>query len=169
VSPDRVQALQSTSLLNLIPSTWDVFNFTVIEAMASGRPVVCSDRAGASELIEDGVTGFIYDGTSSTALANTLRRALSHSPQELAAIGAAAKARIITRLDPITIAKERIVAYRTVVEATPDGPKVPEWLAQLAQPRSPNGTQYRFLDKLPLRPLVNHLFRRAAEKLGLTS
>jgi glycosyltransferase involved in cell wall biosynthesis len=169
VSPDTVQALQSTSLLNLIPSTWDVFNFTVIEAMASGRPVVCSDRAGASELIEDGVTGFVYDGTSSTALADTLRRALSHSPQELAEIGAKAKARIVTRLDPNNIAQERLAAYRAVVGAKVEGPKIPEWIWQLVQPRNSNGDDFSFLDKLPLRPLANYIVRRVAKKLGLTS
>lgn len=42
------------------PTTYDSFGMVVLEAMASGLPVFCSDQAGAAELIESGKDGFIF-------------------------------------------------------------------------------------------------------------
>jgi glycosyltransferase involved in cell wall biosynthesis len=167
VPPEIVQALQSTSLLNLIPSTWDVFNFTVVEAMSSGRPVVCSDCAGASELIEDGVTGFLYDGKSAKSLANTLRRALQTDPKRIIAIGSDARKKIAHELDPVKIARERLAAYQGVIDAHSETISLPEWFKQIAMPRKLNRSGYEFLNKLPLRPIAGHVLNRLAAKVGL--
>jgi glycosyltransferase involved in cell wall biosynthesis len=41
------------------PSTTDTFGNVVLEAQASGLPVVVSDLGGPKELVKDGVTGFV--------------------------------------------------------------------------------------------------------------
>ena len=165
VPPETVQALQASSQVNLIPSTWDVFNFTVIEAMSSGRPVVCSDCAGAAELIEDGVTGFIYDGTSAQALADALSRALELSSEASIRMGCAAQAKIAALLNPEWIAKQRIEAYKRVIDKKQVQVNVPDWLSQVARPRQQGSETYYFLNSLPLRPLINHIGRRVVSKL----
>ena len=43
----------------VFPTTCDAFGMVVLEAMAAGLPVFSSDRAGASELIDDGCDGFV--------------------------------------------------------------------------------------------------------------
>jgi glycosyltransferase involved in cell wall biosynthesis len=43
----------------LFPSTTDTFGNVVLEALASGLPVIVSDRGGPKDLIAHGVTGFI--------------------------------------------------------------------------------------------------------------
>lgn len=43
----------------VFPTTYDAFGMVVLEAMASGLPVFCSDRAGAAELIQTGRDGFV--------------------------------------------------------------------------------------------------------------
>ena len=45
----------------VFPSLYDSFGFVVLEAMASGAPVVVSRRAGAAELVVPGENGFILD------------------------------------------------------------------------------------------------------------
>ena len=65
------------ALFNLVPSLWDVFNFTAIEAMASGRPTIVSDGAGASELIEDGANGFVFRSGDANALATAIERLIT--------------------------------------------------------------------------------------------
>ena len=65
----RSRERQRSALFNLVPSTWDVFNFTAVEAMASGRPAIVSTGAGASELIEDGVNGYLFQAGDADALA----------------------------------------------------------------------------------------------------
>ena len=43
----------------VFPTTYDAFGMVVLEAMASGLPVFSSDRAGATELIDNGRDGFV--------------------------------------------------------------------------------------------------------------
>jgi glycosyltransferase involved in cell wall biosynthesis len=50
--PQEIARRQANALFNLVPSSWDTFNFTAVEAMASGRPTIVSTGTGASELIE---------------------------------------------------------------------------------------------------------------------
>lgn len=45
--------------LLLHPTYFDSCSNVVLEAMSSGLPVVVSDRCGANELIEDGVSGYV--------------------------------------------------------------------------------------------------------------
>jgi glycosyltransferase involved in cell wall biosynthesis len=44
------------------PSTTDTFGNVIIEAQASGLPVIVSDQGGPKELVEDGVNGLITKG-----------------------------------------------------------------------------------------------------------
>ncbi len=43
----------------LLPSIWENCPYSCLEAMASGRAIVCSDQGGMPELIEDGVNGLL--------------------------------------------------------------------------------------------------------------
>lgn len=46
----------------VVPSLWnESFGMVVIEAYAHGVPVIGSDRGGISELVEAGVTGYLFD------------------------------------------------------------------------------------------------------------
>ena len=73
-----------------LPATYEPFGIVVVEAMASGVPVVVSALAGASSAITDGVSGLLLDDPQdSAALAAALRRALSEDGPALGAAGAA--------------------------------------------------------------------------------
>ena len=56
-----------------LPSSSEPFGAVVNEALLSGIPVVCSDRAGALGLIREGETGAIVDAADSHALVAALR------------------------------------------------------------------------------------------------
>ena len=45
----------------IFPSLYDQFGYVVLEALASGLPVICSKNSGASSLIHNGKNGFIID------------------------------------------------------------------------------------------------------------
>ena len=72
--------------------------------MASGRPTIVSSGAGASELIEDGVNGFLFAAGDPDGLAEVLEHVLGESPARLAEIGRAGQETVRTALDPKTIA-----------------------------------------------------------------
>lgn len=93
----------------VFPSTYDAFGMVVLEAMACGLPVFCSDRAGAAELIEHGSTGYVLD---LDAFTDDLGRHVEDL-DFLKAMGKRAAAFAANRgWDPVADAVERI--YRRV-------------------------------------------------------
>lgn len=57
----------------LLTSDWEGTPNVVLEAMASGLPVVATRVGGVPDLIDDGVTGFLVDPGDITALTDRLR------------------------------------------------------------------------------------------------
>jgi glycosyltransferase involved in cell wall biosynthesis len=167
-APQEIARRQAAALFNLVPSTWDVFNFTAVEAMASGRPTIVSTGAGASELIEDQVNGYLFASGDANALAAALDRLLSESPARLAAIGQAGRETIRTVLDPKAIAGERISAYRAVIDTFHSQPPLPAtgWIGDICQPTEPHkGNDMAFLDHHPLREIAAHMLTRGRRKI----
>ena len=60
----------------VFPSTTDTFGNVVLEAMASGVPVVVSDRGGPSEIVEHGVTGLVTKARSAAEMIAAVERLL---------------------------------------------------------------------------------------------
>ncbi len=78
-----------------LPSLNEGISNTILEAMASGRPVVAARVGGNGELIEDGVSGSLYDSQDAGALAGAIGRYLD-DPDLRAAHGAAARERCLS-------------------------------------------------------------------------
>ena len=64
----------------VFPSTTDTFGNVVIEAMASGLPVVVSDQGGPCELVEDGVTGFVTKSLDAESFASAAGNLIADHP-----------------------------------------------------------------------------------------
>ncbi|KON28670.1 hypothetical protein AC481_00870 [miscellaneous Crenarchaeota group archaeon SMTZ-80] len=71
----------------VIPSRWENFPYTCIEAMGTGLPVIASPRGGMVEMIEDGRTGWLAKDATSRGLAEALERALKTPTDEIAEMG----------------------------------------------------------------------------------
>lgn len=56
---DTIEDYYAGADVLLLPTPYDAFGMVVLEAMAAGLPIVVSRNAGASELIEHGVNGFV--------------------------------------------------------------------------------------------------------------
>jgi glycosyltransferase involved in cell wall biosynthesis len=68
---------------------------SIMEYMASGLPVVCTDQGGNRELVVEGITGFLVPVSDTAALVERLRWLESHRDQARA-MGAAGRRRIET-------------------------------------------------------------------------
>ena len=78
------------------PSLEDSFSLPILEAMACGLPVIASPNAGASEMINDGKTGFILrDPQDSVELASLIRRIQGDDTLRLS-VGKAAAQVVVT-------------------------------------------------------------------------
>jgi len=54
------------------PSTSEGFGISVVEALAHGRPVVCSRGAGAADAVREGIDGFTVPAGDTNALAEAI-------------------------------------------------------------------------------------------------
>jgi glycosyltransferase involved in cell wall biosynthesis len=83
--------------LLVVPSLTEGQGLVVIEAFRAGVPVVASDIPAMLELIDDGRTGWLFEGESASSLAAAMRRGLSATPWGRHAIVLAAKERFETQ------------------------------------------------------------------------
>ena len=98
------------------PSLWnEPFGRVAIEANAWGIPVVASRRGGLPEIVEHGVTGFLFDPADPGELARTLR---TLTPERCRAMRAACL-RKAKEFRPEVIAKQYETLYRQLVETAP--------------------------------------------------
>lgn len=72
------------------PSATEGFALEVPEAMSYGRPVICSDGAGAADLVENGSTGFIVPKMDINAIAEKIDWFKNHQ-QEMYIMGGRSK------------------------------------------------------------------------------
>ena len=57
----EIEKLYSVADVFVLPTIYDPFSNATLEAMASGLPVITTAYNGASELIEDGIEGFVMN------------------------------------------------------------------------------------------------------------
>ena len=84
--------------LLVLPSMVEPFGLVALEAMACGVPAAVSDVAGAAEVISDRETGIILDSTRLGAELDALFADALDGRLDLAAMGAAARCDVATRL-----------------------------------------------------------------------
>ncbi len=80
--------LRSVDVL-LLPSLWEGLPLTPLEAMAMGIPVVAHAVGGLKEIIEDGVSGVLIEGTDPASYAAAVRRLTAASALRTAIVARA--------------------------------------------------------------------------------
>jgi glycosyltransferase involved in cell wall biosynthesis len=90
---DDVPAVLATADIFAFPSRSDAFPNSIIEAMASGLPVVATAVGGIPELVDDGRTGVLVPSGDADALVRALIELLDQ-PERAAAFGRAGRQRI---------------------------------------------------------------------------
>ncbi len=76
VEPADIPFEYALADLFVLPSLEDTFAVVVVEAMASGVPVICSPLAGVSTYLQDGEDAFLADPNDTDVLANRIGRLL---------------------------------------------------------------------------------------------
>lgn len=104
------QALSRTDLF-VLPSFAEGVPVVLMEAMASGVPVVTTRIAGVPELVEDGVHGALVPPGDADALRAAIAQALS-DPDARCAMGKAARARVATDFNITTEAARLSALFR---------------------------------------------------------
>jgi glycosyltransferase involved in cell wall biosynthesis len=76
-----------------LPSWWEAMPMSILEAMASGLPVVATDVGDVARLVEDGVTGHVVPPRCVEDLAAALERVLT-DPERRRQMGADGRERV---------------------------------------------------------------------------
>ncbi|HWB58057.1 MAG TPA: glycosyltransferase, partial [Chthoniobacteraceae bacterium] len=94
----------------VLPSLEENCPMVVLEAMAAGVPVAASRVGGIPDLVEDGVTGFLFDPGNPGDMRGAVEKLLG-------AGGVAQRARTmaLTRFQPRRIAERHLEIYREVL------------------------------------------------------
>lgn len=112
-----VKEIWASNHVLIMPSRYEGLPLAMVEAMLCGRPVIATNVAGHSEIIEDGVTGFLADAPTAGSMANALERFWA-SRSNAKEIGAAASKRIrqLVPSDPTRIFSDKIKEILACVE-----------------------------------------------------
>lgn len=89
---DGVSQILNESDMFVLPSLFEAFPRSVIEAMGAGKPVIVTDVGGCSEAVEDKASGFLVPPANSMILADRIL-ALGMYPEERKRMGKAARIR----------------------------------------------------------------------------
>jgi glycosyltransferase involved in cell wall biosynthesis len=110
--------LLAASDVTVLPSLAEGFALTILEALAAGLPVVATAVGGATEILEDGVNGFLVPPADAPALANAVGRALALDAPRRASLQEAALASA-GRFSIEETARQMLEIYRAARQRDP--------------------------------------------------
>ena len=112
----EVRSLVREAWAATVPSHWENFPNTCIEAMAAAQVTLVSRQGGQAEMVaDDGVNGFIFDWEVPGDLDRQLARVLDLDAQERLAIAERARERIRSLCDPAIVLPQRLAHFEQVM------------------------------------------------------
>lgn len=93
----------------------DTSSFSLKEQMACEKPVVCSDYGGLTEIVSDGVEGFVVPAGSVEPLEDALRK-LMLDPELRCDMGRRGRRRVLRDFTIQVFAQRTVEAYRVAIE-----------------------------------------------------
>jgi glycosyltransferase involved in cell wall biosynthesis len=103
-----------------LPSALEGLPITLLEAMSHGRPCIASDIPPHLGVIRNGINGFLHRAGDIDHLRQRMEEMIHAAPQDLAAVGQAARATVAEEYDwdDVTDQTERL--YYAVRSASTD-------------------------------------------------
>ncbi|MDH5506008.1 MAG: glycosyltransferase family 4 protein [Anaerolineae bacterium] len=98
----------------VMPSYYDTFGISCLEAMAFGLPVVASRAGGLPEVVEDGVTGILVPPKDPNALGTAIDHLLQN-PELRRKMGEAGRNRVLRKFTADRVAEESMQIYKRVL------------------------------------------------------
>ena len=87
IKPSQIREYLDDAHVILVPSIVDNLPYVVMEAMSLGKVVLASRQGGQREMIEDGVSGFLFDHNEPGSFKQQLLKILALSDEEMQRIG----------------------------------------------------------------------------------
>ncbi len=94
INPGQIEEHLQEAHVIIVPSIVDNMPYVVIEAMSLGKIVLASKQGGQCEMMQDGVSGFLFDHNVAGDFALKLHQILALTNDEVYSIGTNARKRI---------------------------------------------------------------------------
>lgn len=91
LSPEELAPQFSTARAVIVPSLADDLPYTALNAMAAGKVVLASANGSYCELLEDNISGFIFDWEQPGSLEEKIKQVLSLTDESIDTIGKKAR------------------------------------------------------------------------------
>lgn len=152
VAPETIPKLLASHDVMIVPSRFEGFGFTIIEAMAAGCVPVVSYISGVTDtIIEDGISGLLFPVGDWSEAADRIAK-LHQSPAILAELSAAARRRAQSGFGLEAMAEAYFALIEKLIRERPNLPPPPPIEAW----KMPSGLRTSLRTYLPL-PLKNFL------------
>ncbi|MCA3278045.1 MAG: glycosyltransferase family 4 protein [Roseomonas sp.] len=112
---DMPAALMLADVIVHASTDAEAFGRTVIEAQAMARPVIASDLGAPRETVAEGITGWRTPPGDAAALADAIGKALALPAAESAALGARARAAVLSGYTTEAMQAATIAVYRELI------------------------------------------------------
>lgn len=123
-----IPALLATIDVVVLTSRWEGLPLVVLEAMAAGRPIVCSRVRTLAEVVQDGVTGRLVTPGDAAGFAEAIV-ALGADRSLRLALGGAAREHVVRAFPLQRMVEQTVGVYRGVLSApqlTAPAPTTPQ-------------------------------------------
>lgn len=111
----KLKELISRAAFVVVPSEWyENCSMVVLEAMASGKPVIGSNVGGIPEQIEDCQSGFLFEMGNTRELASNMLT-LHNDPELLISMGKAARKKVQEEYSLITHCNQLLKIYNSTL------------------------------------------------------
>jgi glycosyltransferase involved in cell wall biosynthesis len=113
--PDVPRLLAAADIF-VLPSRWEGLPMALLEAMAAGLPSVATAVSGTRQVVTDGENGLLVPPEHPGAIAEAVSR-LARNPELRAALGAAARQRVVAAFSVERQAMRHVELYRLITGA----------------------------------------------------
>lgn len=99
LSQEEVHNVVSQCSCLVHPSYHEGMANVILEAAATGRPVIATNICGCKEAVEDGITGFLCEVKNSASLAEQMEKFIGLSPEQQESMGNAGRMKMEREFD----------------------------------------------------------------------
>lgn len=116
LNADELSDLYLKSRIIVVPSRWhEGFPNVITEAMALGRPVIAAEIGALPSIVDDGVTGLLFEPGNGDDLAQKIRH-LWNKPQLCREIGQAGREKALREYSPDKCYRRLMAVYEKAAE-----------------------------------------------------